>query len=136
MDYRAYLISRIKENENSQDLHEAFLQREIKELAELKEERAVLEGLIQAVGGSDKACNFVRKSKETENSEKHQTFEIAVMVKKVSNMGLFVNSKCYSSDKLKDYMGMEVLVTYPSNGKLQVFSLEGEFLTDAFIRRN
>lgn len=70
MDYRAYLISRIKENENSQDLHEAFLQREIKDLAELKEERAVLEGLMQVIGDGEKARNPIGDQFMTESLRK------------------------------------------------------------------
>lgn len=136
MDYKAYLTSWIRENEKSQAIHKECLQREQRCLEELKEEHTVLEGLIQAMGDTEKAWNPIRKSKKTEFSKKNRIFEITVTVKKVCNMGVFVNSKFYSSDKLKDYMGMEVLVTYPCNGKIQVFSLDGEFLTNAFIRRN
>lgn len=69
MDYRAYLANKIKANEDAQDLHEAFLQREIKDLAELKEEHAVLEGLMQVIGDGEKAWNPIRESTEPQQEK-------------------------------------------------------------------
>ena len=70
MDYKAYLTSWIKENEKRRGIHEECLQREIKELAELKEEHAVLEGLMQVIDEGEEARNSIRDQFMTEKARK------------------------------------------------------------------
>lgn len=117
MDCRSYLNRMIENNERAQKIHEEALQREVRELWELKDEHTILCSLLD---DANTACEVTDgKLKE----------------KIVYNTGILMEQRFYSDEKLKDYIGSKVLVTSPQDGKIQVYSLEGVFLADAFIRK-
>ena len=47
--------------------------------------------------------------------------------------GILIKRSKYWSHILMDFLGTRVLVTVPKDGKIAVYSMEGQYLTDAFI---
>lgn len=69
MDFKRYLISKIEDNEGSQEFHVALMERETKELAKLKEEHAILEALLKETESVSKMTADNEKASEPRQEE-------------------------------------------------------------------
>lgn len=86
---------------------------------------------------ADSEC-YLGVTNAPEHGESRKAIEVMQSKKTactVYHRGIFISGKYYYSDDFANLLGKNVLTTDPTDGSVEVFSIDGKHLTTAFVQK-